>query len=110
MTHPTHAALVEEVAKKLWLADESVDGQPWSGAPKYWRGKLRDDARAILSLIAARLSDVTPEMVEAVSKAILSISNKGGWSPAGEARAQAHAAITAYLAASPLTPGEKGEG
>ena len=52
MTRPSHAALVEEVAKAISVRD---------------RDDRFDDevAAGVLSLIAARLSDVTPEMVEA---------------------------------------------
>ena len=49
MTRPSHAALVEEVADELLKEELRLPSAI---------------ARAILSLIAARLSDVTPEMVE----------------------------------------------
>ena len=55
MTRPSHAALVEEVADELLKEELRLPSAI---------------ARAILSLIAARLSDVTPEMVEAAQEAL----------------------------------------
>ena len=94
MTRPSHAALVEEVADQVALARMS---------PK--PVTCEDIARAILSLIFARLSDVTPEMVEAVAKA-MAADEGWGWDNPETLRDwwinQARAAISAFLAASPL--------
>ena len=83
MTRPSHAALVEEVADELLKEELRLPSAI---------------ARAILSLITARLSDVTPEMVEAWI-------NVGANDDSPEQ--QAADDWRAMWAASPLTPGEK---
>jgi hypothetical protein len=104
----THArdALVEEVAKELCRVDEgswehTCEREPF---PRFWEGSLttRDDYReaaaAVIDLIRSRLSDVTPEMVEAwkgVSGA--EFESLYGW---------CGAEWRAMLAASVLGPGE----
>ena len=143
MTSPTRATLVEEVALLLFAQDNGV---PIGDAESFVREVMpsapmpRDEARAILSLIASRLSDVTPEMVEVVAEAMhdaefgydlnlirlvdgvstYRLTYSDGTPPiefddmdeayahiaAKKRSAQARAAISAFLAASPLTPGE----
>ena len=71
MTRPSHAALVEEVARHM-LAARGLDYDA-SDLGKQTRpevGAAISTARYILSLIFARLSDVTPEMVEAAQEAL----------------------------------------
>ena len=85
MTRLSHAALVEEVAAKIATHDMFDE---------------REIARAILSLIAARLSDVTPEMVEAWNKRPLV-------SKLWDTKTIATADWRAMLAASPLVEGGK---
>ena len=66
MTRPSHAALVEEVTREVCLSK----GDDWDEAVRLGcQHEYEPAARAILSLIAARLSDVTPEMVEAAEYA-----------------------------------------
>ena len=69
MTRPSHAALVEEVAKKFLAAN----GFEFAGDDIF----ESDNPRAIVAVafahdivatFAARLSDVTPEMVEAYER------------------------------------------
>jgi len=99
MIHSSHAALVEEVADQVALARMS---------PK--PVTCEDIARAILSLIFARLSDVTPEMAEAAAEAICALHEdlaRTPWSERADSvrdryRTEARAAISAFLAASPL--------
>ena len=124
MTRPSHAALVEEVADELLKEELRLPSAI---------------ARAILSLIAARLSDVTPEMVEVVADALSDaefgydlslvrlvegestyrLAYSDGTPPiefddmdeayahiaAKKRSAHARAAISAFLAASPLAAG-----
>ena len=87
-TRPSHAALVEEVAEFI---GEKVGADCNS----------HDIANGIFEFLAARLSDVTPEMVEAWRFSARGNSVADGW-PA--------VMWCAMLAVSPLTPGEKGEG
>ncbi len=79
MTKPSHAALVEEVAKKF-LAKHGFE---FAGDDIF----ESDNPRAIVAVafahdivatFAARLSDVTPEMVEAVAKA-MAADEGWGW-------------------------------
>ena len=161
MTHPSHAALVEEVAKAIYydnpITDQDTDEDGRICGPAFtipWESLRSCDeqiatlcvktATSVLSLIAARLSDVTPEIVEAVAEAMgdaefgydlslirlvegestYRLTYSDGTPPiefgdmdeayahiaAKKRSAQARAAISAFLAASTLTPGEKGEG
>ena len=95
MTRLSHAALVEEVAQLI----PNVEGRLGYG------DRERAQATSVLSLIAARLSDVTPEMVEAVAKA-MAADEGWGWDNPETLRDwwinQARVAISAFLAASPL--------
>ena len=117
MTRPSHAALVEEVAKaiaRIWTSENKNANQDQAAV------LFKPSAEAAIDAVAARLSDVTPEMVEAVARALC---NAAGENPDEELRGEtdpfphwaawaddARAAISAFLAVSPLTPGEKGEG
>ena len=126
MTRPSHATLVEEVALMIRI-----------GRTHDLDSKVSADA--ILSLIAARLSDVTPEMVEVVADALSDaefgydlnlirlvdgvstyrLAYSDGTPPiefddmdeayahiaAKKRSAHARAAISAFLAASPLAAG-----
>ena len=65
MTRPSHAALVEEVAKAI---AHEVYGLGFDVLPLHIAERSRATARVSISLIAARLSDVTPEMVEAYER------------------------------------------
>ena len=122
MTRPSHAALVEEVAKAI--IDELTDRKGLRQAFDNIDGEILAEIKTAIgeiacSVVAARLSDVTPEMVEAVAKAIFNHARgKMDALKFADERADvqefvrdhARAAISAFLAASPLTPGEKGEG
>ena len=88
MTRPSHAALVEEVGRAIAKA--------FGRQSPIWR----DDAaaEAALAILAARLSDVTPEMVEAYER---NYDNS-----IGEAENVCVSDWRAMLAASPLAAGE----
>ena len=136
MTRPSHAALVEEVTREVCLSK----GDDWDEAVRLGcQHEYEPAARAILSLIAARLSDVTPEMVEVVADALSDaefgydlnlirlvdgvstyrLAYSDGTPPiefddmdeayahiaAKKRSAHARAAISAFLAASPLAAG-----
>ncbi len=92
MTRPSHAALVEEVGRAIAKA--------FGRQSPIWR----DDAaaEAALAILAARLSDVTPEMVEAWR----TVKTVGVFETDNYALIGAQADWRAMLAASPLTPGE----
>ncbi|MDR3464208.1 MAG: hypothetical protein P4L76_18040 [Beijerinckiaceae bacterium] len=98
-TRPSHAALVKEVADELLKEEPRLPSAI---------------ARAILSLIAARLSDVTPESESAVARAIMDYAGcedgDDGFRACVPAtcscRNAARAAISAFLAASALTKGD----
>ena len=87
MTRPSHAALVEEVALMIRI-----------GRTHDLDSKVSADA--ILSLIAARLSDVTPEMVEGYERNYANAIDESENVCVSDWRAM--------LAASPLNGGEKG--
>ncbi len=105
-TRPSHAALVEEVATKIAA---NIFGAMLSGMSPSRRSVYLLIGDEVLSLIAARLSDVTPEMVEAVAKA-MAADEGWGWDNPETLREwwinQARASISAFLASSPLTPGD----
>jgi hypothetical protein len=84
-----HEKLVAEIAQLLAGRDCAVHAEE------------RQDARAVLSLIAERLSDVTPEMVEAWGAAYPSRTPDPTWTDENCARCD----FVAMIAASPLMPG-----
>ena len=88
MTRPSHAALVEKVGRAIAKA--------FGRQSPIWR----DDAaaEAALAILAACLSDVTPEMVEAYER---NYDNS-----IGEAENVCVSDWRAMLAASPLAAGE----
>ncbi len=135
-TGPSHAAVVEEVAELIagrlrWDHDDDPeivamrhdcyvnDTLGWFPEVSIFdddqellvigKDRFREFGIAILSLIFARLSDVTPEMVEAVAKA-MAADEGWGWDNPETLRDwwinQARASISAFLASSPLTPGD----
>ena len=117
-TRPSHATLVEEVAKaiaRVW-SSENKNADLDQAAILF-----TPSAEATIASVAARLSDVTPEMVEAAQEALqkhinaIPISERRKTADPGGyvlvSIADKHAIRwRAMLAASPLTPGEKGEG
>lgn len=102
-----HEALVEEIGKRIchWQQGGLLCTYPNCDCGNWkWRA-----ASEILALILSRLGDVTPEMVEAVAKA-MAADEGWGWDNPETLRDwwidQARAAISAFLAVSALTPGE----
>jgi hypothetical protein len=112
-----HARLVEDVAKAMFFNQFSI----MHDHEKMWRESesafiFREDAEIALSLIASRLAEVTPEMVEAVAVAIYDRAKH----PPGDVQTFAEAddemkewicgharvAISAFLARSALVGGE----
>jgi hypothetical protein len=95
-------ALVEEIGKRIchWQQGGLLCTYPNCDCGWKWRA-----ASEILALILSRLGDVTPEMVEAVAKA-MAADEGWGWDNPETLRDwwinQARAAISAFLAASPL--------
>lgn len=93
-----HTKLVEDVAKLTWFIDEHGHRLPREPASA---------AKAILALIASRLSEVTPEMVEAAEDAWAArIKDKARRGFVGTANPQESFKDNwrAMLAASCLTP------
>ena len=96
-------ALVEEIGKRIchWQQGGLLCTYPNCDCGNWkWRA-----ASEILALILSRLGDVTPEMVEAVAKA-MAADEGWGWDNPETLRDwwinQARVAISAFLAASPL--------
>lgn len=104
-TRPSHAALVEEVA----IFITTMRNDEWAKVPPRYQELRRNTARKLCAFFLSRLSDVTPEMVEAVAKA-MAADEGWGWDNPETLREwwinQARASISAFLAASPLTPGD----
>ncbi len=106
---PSHAALVEEVAALMKATRNS--GTPGRDQPSW-----ESTAAAVLHLVRSWLSEPAPEVVEASAAALvenlLSQYEPSDWEDAKEVIENvndaklASAAISAFLAVSPLTPGD----